>query len=136
MKRWATFLPLVLFLGTAAVLVACGGDNKDIESLATEAADVQAQQAISIKAQGLKFNIDTIVAPANSPVTITIDNQDGGTLHNVSVYRSAEGEGDIFKGELFEGDDTRDYSFTSPEAGVYFFKCDAHPDMNGAFIAK
>jgi plastocyanin len=136
MRHWATFFLLVLFLGTAAVLVSCGGDNNDIESLATEAADVQPQQAISIEAQGLKFNTDTIVVPANTPVTITLDNQDGGTLHNVSVYLSAEGEGDIFKGELFEGDEMRDYAFTSPEAGVFFFKCDAHPDMNGAFIAK
>jgi hypothetical protein len=28
------------------------------------------------------------------------------------------------------------YSFTAPPAGLYAFRCEAHPDMNGVFIAK
>jgi plastocyanin len=31
------------------------------------------------------------------------------------------------------GRKTIDYTFTSPGPGTYYFRCDAHPDMNGTF---
>ena len=132
------FLVLTAILTTASMLlVACGGSKADLPALATEAANVQPQTTLTVVADGLKYDTDTIVVPAGQEVSITLDNQDSGTLHNVAVYTDSEGDREeVYRGELFEGEETRTYTFTSPAAGVYLFRCDAHPDMNGAFIAR
>jgi plastocyanin len=127
----ATALPVALFIA------ACGGgsDDADLPALATEAADVQPQTELTVVAEDLEYDIDTIVVPAGSAVSITLDNRDGGTLHNLAVYTEGEAT-KIFGGDLFQGEATQTYSLTAPAAGLYAFRCDAHPDMNGAFIAK
>jgi plastocyanin len=115
---------------------ACGGDDADLTALATEAAGTEPSTQLTVVADGLEFDTDTLVVPASTDVSITLENQDSGTLHNVAVYTDDDDRTEIFRGELFEGDDTRTYSFTSPAAGVYLFRCDAHPDMNGAFVVR
>jgi plastocyanin len=130
------FLALV---AAVAVLggVACGGSDADLTALATEAAGVEPRTAMTVVADGLEFDTDTIVVPANTEVSITFENRDTGTLHNIAVYTDdGDDRTEIFSGELFQGEDTRTYTFTAPDPGVYLFRCDAHPDMNGAFIAK
>jgi plastocyanin len=132
--------PLLLFvpcLALASLVFACSGAGEaDIDALATEAANIEPQAAVSLTAEDLEYDTDTIVVPADSPVVITFENQDSGALHNVAVYRGTDATDDIFKGELVSGVETVQYEFNSPPAGVYYFKCDAHPDMNGVFIAK
>jgi plastocyanin len=133
----------IALLSTATLIVilvllaACGGDSDaDLPALATEAADLQPQAELTVVAEDLEFDTDTIVVPAGQEVSITLDNQDSGTLHNIAVYTEGEDRQTIYEGELFNGTETRTYTFTAPPAGVYLFRCDAHPDMNGAFIAK
>ena len=130
--------PFAVTLAAAAMLfVACGGSKADLPALATEAADVQPQTELTVVADGLKFDTDTIVVPAGQDVSITLDNQDSGTLHNVAVYTDGDGDREeVYRGELFNGKEVRTYSFTAPAPGIYLFRCDAHPDMNGAFIAR
>jgi plastocyanin len=120
----------------ALAVVACGGSAKSIEALATEAADVQPSRTPHVVARGLKFDTKTIVVPARTEVSIEFENRDAGTVHNISVYRDSSAKERIYEGELFRGSETKTYTFTSPDAGAYYFRCDAHPDMNGAFVAK
>lgn len=128
----------VTITAASILLVACGGgSDTDLPALATEAADVQPATEWTVVADGLEFDTDTIVVPAGQEVSITLDNQDGGTLHNIAVYSEEDGDREeVFRGELFEGENSRTYTFAAPPAGVYLFRCDAHPEMNGAFIAK
>jgi len=130
-------LPSAALAATAAMLlIACSGSRADLPALATEAANVQPQAKVTVVADGLEFDTDTIVVPAGREVSITLDNQDGGTLHNVAIYTDGDDREEVYRGELFEGKESMTYTFTAPPAGVYLFRCDAHPDMNGAFIAR
>jgi plastocyanin len=119
------------------LLAACGGGSRaDIQTLATQSADVAPSAALTITAKDLKFDKKALVVPANTAVTLTLVNEDAGALHNVAIYRDESAKENVYRGELFEGKKTVTYALTSPPAGVYYFRCDAHPDMNGAFIAR
>jgi len=127
-------LTLATFLFVTLSAVACGGSETDIPALATAAADATPSASFNVVAKNLKFNTDTLVVPAGEEVVISLDNQDSA-LHNISVYTEKGGDS-IYRGELFQGKGTEEYRFQAPAAGVYYFRCDAHPEMNGVFIAR
>ena len=133
-----TRLLLAPALLLAAVLgaVACGGGKADLETLATRAADATPAPSLAIRARAVKFDKDTLVAPAGREIVVALDNQDAGVSHNFAVYSAKDAKQNLFRGELFEGKETREFRFQSPEAGVYYFRCDAHPDMDGVFISR
>jgi hypothetical protein len=93
---------------------------------------------ILITASNLLWNTRTLSAPANSPVVVRLNNQDAGVLHNFSLYTNSQATGRIFVStDYVTGPGTRDYSFTTPAAGSYFFRCDVHPDaMTGTFTVR
>jgi plastocyanin len=128
-------VPVVTLL-TAFAIACGGGGSADLPELATQAAGTPAQANVTVVAKGIKFETKTVVVPARTNITISLDNQDGGTLHNLAVYRAKDAKDVIHRGELFEGREKKDETWESPEAGVYYFRCDAHPDMNGAFVVK
>ena len=131
MKRVAVLLtPLLLIV----LAIACSGGNTDIAALATEAAGTAPASSFNVVAKDTRFDTDTLVVVAGSEVVISLDNQDGA-LHNVAVY-TEEGGDSVFRGELFTGPETREYRLQAPQAGVYYFRCDAHPEMEGVFIAR
>jgi plastocyanin len=125
------FMALVLM---AVGSVACGGGKTDINALATAAVDATPSTTFNVVAKNLKFNTDTLVVPAGQEVVITLDNQDSA-MHNISVY-AADGGDAVFRGNLFQGKATKEYRFQAPAAGLYYFHCDAHPEMKGVFIVK
>lgn len=92
------------------------------------AADVQVQ------AQGIKFLEATWTAPADKPFTIAFSNQDPGTPHNIELKNAA---GDVaFRGEVFNGVETRVYDVPAQPAGEYQFVCTVHPTMTGTATLK
>jgi plastocyanin len=137
MRRFVPAIAAFVLLAGTAFLIACGGGSSaNLETLATQAADATPSASLGLSAKGLKFDKKTLVVPASQYVTIHLDNKDGGVLHNLSVYTDRSAKTKLFAGETFQGNATKDYSFTAPAAGVYYFRCDVHPDMNGAFIVK
>ena len=90
---------------------------------------------VQILAKDQRFDRRTISASTGVPVTVVLDNQDPGTLHNVAFYTTSRATQIIFQGQLFPGPAVREETFTSPSTpGNYFFRCDAHPDtMIGTF---
>ena len=131
----AILLSLVSFSGVFGA-VACGGGKADIDALATKAADATPSPALEIRAKGTKFDKDTLVAPAGAQLVLTFDNQDASVNHNVAVYTNKSARENLFRGDLFQGKETREYRFQAPAAGVYYFRCDVHPDMDGVFVAR
>jgi hypothetical protein len=93
---------------------------------------------VTLVAQSLKYDKRTIIAGTGVQVTVTLDNRDPGTLHNVAFYTNRSATQTIFKGELFPGPAVRTDVFTAPATpGSYFFRCDAHPDtMTGTFSVR
>jgi plastocyanin len=103
----------------------CGTDNKVV---------------LDVVAQGLTFTPTCLVAQAGKPFTITMDNKDAGTQHDVSIFPSAEKltEQDALLWSFSDpnppGPSTVKYSSGPLPVGSYYFHCDYHPTtMKGTF---
>ena len=93
---------------------------------------------VTIVARNIQFDKRTITASPGVSVTVTLDNQDAGVLHNTAFYTNRSATTRIAVGEIFAGVASRVLSFTAPSTpGNYFFRCDVHPDtMTGTFAVK
>ena len=94
---------------------------------------------LQLTASNLTFSPRSLTAPPNTSITVRMNNQDAGVLHNFAVYRSSQASqaNQIFVGDLDPGPATKDYTFTTPGPGNYFFRCDVHPDtMTGTFAVR
>jgi plastocyanin len=90
----------------------------------------------TVVASGLAFDTDTIVLPADTPSTLTLDNQDAGTPHNVAIYTDDSLDESLFVGDLVTGPASMDYEIPAIPAGEYYFHCDVHPNMNGTVVVE
>ncbi len=123
-------LPMLFLAATAC------GSSIDPTADATSVADVPPSARIELKAKNTRFE-QSVVATANAEITVVLDNQDNRTLHNFSLYSDENTRELIHLGELFPGVETREATFTAPPPGIYFFRCDVHPDsMTGTLVAK
>jgi plastocyanin len=91
-------------------------------------------EAVSVTAQNVAFDTDTIELPADTESTITFDNEDAGVQHNIAIFTDDSLSEDLFRGDVITGPDTIDYPIPPLEAGEYYFHCDVHPDMNGTAV--
>ena len=81
---------------------------------------------VAIAAQALEFDAVEISLPAGEPAIVSLDNQDDGIPHNLSIYTEQGGES-LFEGEVVTGPTQIDYEVPPQEPGEYFFQCDIHP---------
>ena len=89
---------------------------------------------LSLTASNLSFDKRSLTALPNTETKLQFENKDGGVLHNVAIYNNNRATTKIFVGELTTGPSTTTYTFKTPAAGTYFFRCDSHPDqMTGTF---
>jgi plastocyanin len=93
---------------------------------------------VTIVAENIQFDLDTLTANAGSEFNVTLDNRDAGVLHNIAFYTDRSLSQPIYVSELITGPAVQMNTFTAPAApGTYFFRCDVHPDtMSGAFIVQ
>lgn len=91
---------------------------------------------LTILAKDIAFDRKCLAVPADTPFTITLDNQDPGIPHNLSIAEDPEWTRILFTGELFDGVAVRTYQIPALPAGVYTFRCDVHPipAMTGTFV--
>lgn len=83
------------------------------------------------------FDTDCLAAPAGEDFTIDFDNQDTGQPHNVAIYASSDAAQDFFVGEIITGPEQITYEPDAiDETGTFYFQCDVHPNMNGAFVVQ
>ena len=94
--------------------------------------------SVTVVAKALAFDKRTINASPGARVTVILDNQDAGVLHNIAFYTNRSASQVIFRGVTFPGIAQRTESFDSPNSpGSYFFRCDVHPDtMTGTFAVR
>ena len=88
--------------------------------------------AVTVTAQNIAFDTDTIELPADTESTITLDNEDT-VPHNIAIYTDDTVVENLFRGETVTGD-TIDYTVPPLDAGEYYFQCDVHPTMNGSAV--
>jgi plastocyanin len=123
-------LPL-LVVAAVVVLVAGGvglalGDRPG----EAEAGGGPPAEAITVVASGLQFDKAELTLTADAHVSLTLQNQDAGIQHNLSIYQDESAQQPIFQGEIFEGPATKVYAFTeTAPPGHYYFHCDVHPQQ-------
>lgn len=91
-------------------------------------------EAVTITAHLIAFDPNAVTAPAGTAFTLSFDNQDAGTPHDVQI-KDASGAV-VFKTDVFPGVEKRDYSVPALAAGDYPFACSVHPNMTGTLTAK
>ena len=92
---------------------------------------------VTIAAENIAFDKDTIIAPAGADVIVVFTNKDR-VPHNVAFYDTKAATKAIFVGEVITGPKTINYRFTAPSTpGTYFFRCDPHRSrMTGDFVVS
>jgi plastocyanin len=89
---------------------------------------------ITVVAKDVKFNTAKIDAPAAKAFTITFDNQDAGTPHDIDILDSTGKK--VVDNKDFPGVATKTYDIPAIPAGTYKFECSIHPAlMNGELVA-
>ena len=127
----AAITPTLLVLATLTAACHPGTSKASIQEMATCS---PAGTNLRIVAQNLRFDRNCLAAPAGQAFILTLDNEENGIPHNVSIYANGEDSSALFKGEIVTGVQSTAYHVHGLPAGTYFFQCDVHPDMNGALV--
>jgi plastocyanin len=93
-----------------------------------------AATVIQVSALNLAFDPTELDAPADSAFQIEFANDDPSIPHNVEIKDAAGAS--VFKGEVFNGVETRTYDVPPLAAGAYQFICSVHPNMTGTLTAQ
>lgn len=109
-----------------AVLAACG--------TASGAPDADVEADVTISSAAMAFDSDTITAPANEAFSVAYANTEA-MPHNVAIYTDESATEPLFVGETITSSTTV-YEIPALEPGVYFFRCDLHPDMAGTVVVE
>jgi plastocyanin len=91
-------------------------------------------EGVTVVAQDLAFDTDEIALPADTPSTITLDNQEPDVPHNIAIYTDDSLGESLFVGDLVTGPASIVYEVPPIAAGEYYFHCDVHPTMAGTVV--
>lgn len=84
----------------------------------------------------IKFDKEDISVPAGEQVTVTVTNEDDAIPHNWALYTDESAKEKIAGTEGCP-DCTETVTVEALEAGVYFFRCDFHPQqMVGTYTVQ
>lgn len=75
----------------------------------------------------LAFENDCLSVPAGTAFTLTFENGEEGTTHNVAVLKAHTDPAPLFKTEIAAGPNSRSVAGGPLEAGTYHFHCEVHP---------
>jgi mono/diheme cytochrome c family protein/plastocyanin len=91
---------------------------------------------LEISAQNIAFDRAELRAPANTPFQIRFTNNDAGIPHNVAIHEGSPTGPEVWRGEIFNGVETRVYDVPALPAGTYGFICTVHPNMTGTLVVE
>ncbi len=89
--------------------------------------DPNAPVVTIVASSALHFDTPDVSVKANTPFTLTFDNQDATAPHNVVVNGSDGQPIDIGENPFFTGPAKRSYNYPALEPGTYSFLCQVHP---------
>jgi len=83
-----------------------------------------------------QYSTDIIEGVAGVPTVVYFTNHDDSN-HNLTVYRNASLDLELFRGAIFSCPDaTVIYEIPAQPAGEYYFSCFVTPSMHGRFIVR
>jgi plastocyanin len=82
---------------------------------------------LHVTASGVKFDTATLSAAADKPFTITFDNKDAGTSHDIDILDGTGAK--VFDGKDFPGPGEKTYDVPALKAGAFQFECSIHPSL-------
>lgn len=88
-----------------------------------------AAATLELGAQNIAYDTAELQAPADKPFEIVFANNDAGIPHNVEILDANRTS--VWKGDIFNGVETRTYQVPALAAGTYSFVCTVHPNMMG-----
>ena len=92
-------------------------------------------QVGAVIAKDEKFLTTRLTLAGSGEVRFRFANRDNEG-HNVAIYRTQAAQDPLFVGAVIN-EATVDYEFRLPAPGVYFFRCDPHPDtMTGIVVVE
>ncbi len=91
---------------------------------------------LSLTAQNIAYDKQTLQAPANTAFTISFNNMDQGVPHNVSIHKDSPTGQEIFKGDIITGPAQTSYTIPALAPGTYGFVCSVHPNMTGTLTVQ
>ena len=91
---------------------------------------------VSISASAITFGSNEFRAPAGTPFTIAFANEAPKTPHNIAIHDGSATGPEVWRGEVFEGIQTKVYDVPAIPAGTYTFICTVHPTMTGTAILE
>jgi plastocyanin len=105
-------------------------------SASAETSPSSGSGGVAITAQGIAFQETSVSVPAGKAFKIDFTNNDAGTPHNIAIHQGDASGPEVFKGEIFNGVETRTYDVPALDAGTYSFACTVHPTMVGTMTAE
>jgi hypothetical protein len=149
---------LVIISAVAALVMACGGSSDEEQRISGPSAIGTLADAVTPASSGLTptlqggaggidrsvpspnliieltarnsaFSETELQAPAYAQVSIIVENDDKDISHSFSLYRTPNGEGPVFVGGIVPAQETRSFTFTTPEPGTYYFRDDLMPGL-------
>jgi hypothetical protein len=142
--KFGTLLLVVVFAVSAVALYAAS-QLVDEDKVAAEAGNGGAggpggggPVSVRIVAKTLTFDKRTISAGPGAQITVTLDNQDAGVLHNIAFYTNRSATTKIAATNPAAGPILEELKFAAPTAAAnYFYRCDVHPDtMTGTLTVR
>jgi plastocyanin len=89
--------------------------------------------AASVTAKGFAFEDRDVKVPAGQAFHLFFRNLDGDA-HNIAIYQDSTASRPLFVGDRVT-DAAVTYQVPALPAGTWFFRCDVHPNMQGAITA-
>jgi len=109
-----------------------------IEGTTVAASPAGSATSIAVEALDSYFVPDTLEAPANTEITVTLTNN-GELPHNIGFYTDSTATAFVAEGAMtpvIEPGTEATVSFMAPGPGEYFLLCLIHPEMTGTFIVS
>lgn len=103
---------------------AASGDPTPVPTASSETPD----GTLTLTALNIQWVEKELTAPADEPFVIRLVNQDAGVPHNVEIKQNGQ---TVYKGDIFNGVETRDFTIEALPAGTYEYICTVHPNMVG-----
>lgn len=133
----ALFSLLFLFFAGSQAGIVGGGEPSPSASGVPVACAEGGSATVTLCAELVAFDIDSITVPVSAPFTIRFVNYDVGIPHNVAIHEETGTGPEIYLGEIFNGLDERTYEVPALNAGTtYVYICTVHPNMLGTIVLQ